>query len=311
MSKYSTIAPTDRGELISHFGKTYEYIKERGVVLDVGCSTGYYSRLLIADKQCVVDGIEIDSDDRAEASKYLRHVFNVNLDNKDWPKKLTDNKYDVIFLGDVIEHVVDASAVLKRLGSMLKAKGVIIISTPNVAHLTIRLELLAGNFEYERTGILDETHLKYFTLGSLSRLITKIGFDIKEIDYSLNDLHPDTVTYQLGLVGLKPNKIFWEQIKNPESRAYQWKMVLKKHDQKSKKPKIMRPPLKPMENNYWFVGQVMSLSKSNNKLAGELVDKNLKLKQANDELRTIRHSIGWRIENVFRKILIKLKSTIR
>ncbi len=302
MSKYSAIAPKKDSELIDHFGSTYKYILTGSSVLDVGCSTGYYGRLLINNKQCEVDGIEIDPKDRAEASRHLRKVFDVNLDSK-WPAALTSSSYDIIFLGDVIEHVLDAKSVLKRLGELLKKDGKIIISTPNIAHLTIRLELLAGSFEYEKTGILDETHLKYFTLGSLTNLIQEAGFNLDEIDYSLNELHPDTINHQLDQVGLKATTAFWEEIKKPEARAYQWKMVISKSTKKSQHKVV--PPRKPMQNNYWFAGQTEKLINENSFLNHELSEHKNALKQVRRELSTTQNSFGYRVERKLKTILKK------
>lgn len=302
MSKYSIIAPKKKADLRSHFGTTYDYIKTKDVVLDVGCSTGYYGRLLIEDKNCIVDGIEIDQKDRLEAQKYLRTVFDINLDNKTWPEQLSKKSYDIIFLGDVIEHVYSAVDVLQKLKALLKPSGKIIISTPNIAHLTIRLELLSGGFAYEKTGILDETHLKYFTLDSLKETVSQAGFNIVETDYSLNDIHPDTITHQLEKVGLKPTKNFWKKIDSPEARAYQWRLVLEESTSKAKKHKST-PRHKPMEDNYWFVGQVKSLNKENAILSAKIAEKDQWIKQVTDELVAARKTLGWRIDNKLKRSL--------
>lgn len=301
MSKYSVIAPNTKDGLKKHFGSTYDYINKEDTVLDVGCSTGYYARLLTDDKGCTVDGIEIDFEDRKEAKKHLRNVFDVDLDSEIWPKKLTSNKYNVIFLGDVIEHVKDASSVLQKLAKILEEDGIIIISTPNIAHITTRLELMGGNFEYEKTGILDETHLKYFTLRSLRKIINDLGFSIVNIDYSSNELHPDTVAHQLSTVGLKPTKKFWEMIKKPEAQAYQWKVVIKKEENVNN----VEPILKPMENNFWYLGQVDDLNKSINSLRSMLDSCDKKISALSTELTKVKTSIGWRIEQKLRSIFLK------
>ena len=302
MSKYSVIAPKSEKELIQHFGSTYEHIQDKAKVLDVGCSTGYYGRLLIEDKDCQVDGIEIDPKDRAEAEKYLNSVYDVNLDKPEWPIALTSNKYDVIFLGDVIEHVLDAENVLLRLGDLLVENGKIIISTPNIAHLSIRMELLLGNFEYERTGILDETHLKYFTLDSLTSIVHATGYTVLETDYSLNELHPDTVKHMLEQAGLRPTQLFWKQMQEPEARAYQWKMVI----QKSGKPYMKaKPILKPMQHNYWFVGQTKQLAAKNAELSSRLEEQVSTLSDTRAELESVKRSFGWRLERKIKSFFSK------
>lgn len=302
MSKYSVIAPKTKEKLVKHFGKTYEFIKNNDLVLDVGCSTGYYARLLIDDKSCIVDGIEIDKEDRAEAKKILRDVYDIDLDRNDWPKNLLSKKYDIIFLGDVIEHVKDASFVLTKLKALLKDNGFIIISTPNIAHITARLELLGGNFEYEKTGILDATHLKYFTLNSLTNLVENTGFQVKEVDYSLNDLHPDSILHHLEQIGLKPNKKFWDAVEKPEARAYQWKIVIEKQDI-HKKIMAKKPPIKPMETNYWFLHQVEVLNQEKKKLESLIDEEKKKVMLLSKDLELAKSSFGWRLQNKLKSIV--------
>jgi hypothetical protein len=100
------------------------------------------------------------------------------------------------------------------------------ISTPNIAHVSIRLELLGGNFEYEPMGILDNTHLKYFTDHSLSEMVKRAGYGIVDKDFTANDFPNDVVKQMLKGYGLTPDKKFWEMISRPDARAFQHKFVL-------------------------------------------------------------------------------------
>lgn len=306
MSKYSKIAPTEENDLIKQFGSTYSYIKKGSIVLDVGCSSGYYANILRKDKGCIVDGIEIDEGDRKKAEKILRKVYNFDLDSKEWPVELTSQQYDVVFMGDVIEHVKGASEVLEKLKNILKKDGVIIISTPNIAHITARLELLSGNFEYETTGIFDETHLKYFTLSSLKRLIENSGFTLQEVDYSLADLMPDLIENWLKKIGLKANDKFWKIVNKPDARAYQYKLVIKKRVGKTKE-KNVKLPTKPIEDKYWFLGQIDYL----NKMAKESLDENHKLKLKIIELETKNTSLKYHISELRIGLQRRIKAKIK
>lgn len=299
MSKYSRIAPTDSSALIHHFGSTYKYIKPGCEVLDVGCSSGYYAGILKNDKDCIVDGIEIDDSDRAKAAKILRSVYNFDLDDDDWPSKLTKSRYDVIFLGDVIEHVKNASFVLNKLKVMLKKNGYIIISTPNITHITTRLELLGGNFEYETTGILDETHLKYFTLNTLKQLASNTGLSIVEIDYSLADLMPDLIDNYLNKLGLTPSERFWKMVDKPEARAYQYKLVLRIQRPGDSKI-VVKLPNKPLEDRSWFLGQIASFSKERE----QHIKRNSELEKSMSELNARDESIRHHLKKT-RKLLLK------
>ena len=87
--------------------------------------------------------------------------------------------FDAIVYGDVLEHLLDPRRVLVELARALGPDGVVVISVPNIAHLYIRLLLLAGRFDYVDQGILDDSHLRFFTARSLRALIAGAGLTIE------------------------------------------------------------------------------------------------------------------------------------
>lgn len=241
MSKYSENMPPSLRDAI---GWMYDYIEPNKTFLDFGCSTGYFGKLIKEAKNNKVYGVEI-SDDIIEARKVLDGVYSFDLDGK-WPEKIYERKYDYLFFGDVIEHLKDPQKALEKCKELLKKDGLLFISTPNVAHISIRLELLGGNFEYESMGILDNTHLKYFTKSSLTQLVADAGYNLKSIDITPND-YPDTViTEWLDKLGLEANEKFWKIVNSPEARAFQYKLVLEKPDGTKKPNESFRKlPTKP------------------------------------------------------------------
>lgn len=86
--------------------------------------------------------------------------------------------FDVVVAGDVLEHLLDPGAVLDRLRPLVKPDGRLLVSLPNVANVTVRLSLLAGRFEYGPRGILDGTHVRFFTRKTGRRLLASHGFTI-------------------------------------------------------------------------------------------------------------------------------------
>ncbi|MHB1864854.1 MAG: class I SAM-dependent methyltransferase [Candidatus Saccharimonadales bacterium] len=238
MSKYSENIPDS---ILGSIGWFIDDIPQNSIVLDVGCSTGYFGSYIKKHKNSIVYGIEI-SDDRYKAEKVLDKVYSFDLDSE-WPKEVYEQKYDVIFLGDVIEHLKDPKKFLIKLHDLINKDGRVYISTPNVAHISTRLELLGGNFEYEDLGILDSTHLKYFTLNSLTNLIHEAGFEIIRMDSSENDYPREVIQKILKSYGLKANNKFWEMIAEPTARAYQFKLVLKVGAQST--ARIIKLPKKP------------------------------------------------------------------
>jgi 2-polyprenyl-3-methyl-5-hydroxy-6-metoxy-1,4-benzoquinol methylase len=92
--------------------------------------------------------------------------------------------FDVIVFADVLEHLRQPDKVLLNLRKYLRADGFMVASLPNIARIDIRLKLILGRFDYGDSGILDKTHLKFFTLSSAKKLFTENGFMIERIDYS-------------------------------------------------------------------------------------------------------------------------------
>jgi 2-polyprenyl-3-methyl-5-hydroxy-6-metoxy-1,4-benzoquinol methylase len=104
-----------------------------------------------------------------------------------------------VLLADVLEHTRNPMSVLKKVGDWLAENGIIILSVPNVAHLSVRLSLLAGRFDYMERGILDKTHLKFFTRNSIDNLLKEIGYSIIERDITPLPL--------LEILGVKRNRM--------------------------------------------------------------------------------------------------------
>jgi len=129
-------------------------------VLDVGCNTGYLGKDLIEKKKCYVFGIDYSKTAIDVAKKYLNKVKVVNLEK--YSNNIND-KFDVIIFADVLEHLKFPEKTLNIYKKLLNPNGVILASIPNIANINTRLKLLLGNWNYTDSGILDETHLKFFT----------------------------------------------------------------------------------------------------------------------------------------------------
>jgi len=304
MSKYSEIAPKDQEKLKEFLGELYTYVKVGDDVLDVGCSTGYFGKLLIETKGCHVDGVEIDPEDAAKAKQILSHVYSFDLD-LEWPKEVYNKKYDVIFFGDVIEHLKYPEQSLRSCLNLLKNGGRLLISTPNIAHISTRLELLTGNFNYESTGILDNTHLRLFTRETLEKLASDSGYKIVDIDYSLVDFSPAVVNRTLKNIGLKSTPQFFEFINRPEARAYQYKLVLQALG-KGEKPAKIKPPLKPIQQHDVLGEEIIDLRSQNTKLLRYIDELSKALDASNKALTDITNSKSWKLMTTAKKPYNKL-----
>lgn len=143
-------------------------------VLEVGTATGYLTSELVK-LGCAVTGIEQDAQMAEIARPYCRNMCVENIEEMEFSRL---GRYDAIVFGDVIEHLRNPRAVLEKLSGLLKPGGKILISIPNVANIWVRLNLLFGRFDYGRVGILDETHLRFFTLKTAKQLVVDSGLDV-------------------------------------------------------------------------------------------------------------------------------------
>jgi len=146
-------------------------------VLDVGCGTGSVSRLIIDACGCTVLGLEPDADRAAVAVSNGVDVIGTEL-TEELISQL--GLFDVVLFADVLEHLVDPFEMLRLAQKFLLVGGAIVASLPNIAHWTVRLNLLRGRFDYQPVGIMDATHLRWFTRRSLYRLFTQAGYRVAE-----------------------------------------------------------------------------------------------------------------------------------
>ena len=174
-------------------------IEEDKRVIDFGCATGNFARLL-CERGCEVTGVELNSKAANVAQKYCKEVIVADLDfislNEHFSEQISDEKFDVAIFGDVLEHLRNPWKVLEETRKLLKPQGYVIASIPNIAHGAIRLALLQGNFQYQPLGILDNTHLRFFTRKTVEHLFEDTGYLIDAIEstklpiYSSSDLIP-------------------------------------------------------------------------------------------------------------------------
>jgi 2-polyprenyl-3-methyl-5-hydroxy-6-metoxy-1,4-benzoquinol methylase len=144
-------------------------------LLDVGAADGLLSGKLTA-RGWRVTGLEVDPGLAQAAGRYCEQVVVANLD-RGVPE--FDTAFEAIVCGDVLEHLADPGRVLSELTRFLAPDGFVVISVPNVAHLIVRLSLLCGRFDYIDRGILDESHLRFFTERSLRGLVAQAGLRVQ------------------------------------------------------------------------------------------------------------------------------------
>jgi O-antigen biosynthesis protein len=153
-------------------------------VIDFGCATGYLARLLRA-RGCEVTGIEINERAAKIAESFCEQVIVADLDYVTLTELLPDQKFDVAVFGDVLEHLRNPWEILEEVRQILTSDGYVVASVPNVGHGAVRLALLNGHFQYEPLGLLDNTHLRFFTRETVIDLFEQSGYTIDKIDPTL------------------------------------------------------------------------------------------------------------------------------
>jgi len=160
---------------------TLNLIGEQKSVVDFGCATGYLARLL-TQRGCSVVGVEISPEAAVIAEQFCERVIVADLDFTPVAEIFPDETFDVAVFGDVLEHLRDPWKMLEQVRSILKPEGYVVASIPNIAHGAIRLALMQGRFDYEKQGILDNTHLRFFTRKSVEDLFENSGYLIDTWD---------------------------------------------------------------------------------------------------------------------------------
>jgi 2-polyprenyl-3-methyl-5-hydroxy-6-metoxy-1,4-benzoquinol methylase len=150
-------------------------------VLDVGCWNGTLGLVLIRDCGAIVDGIERDAEQAAVARSNGYRVVDVADLDLGIPDS-SSRKYDFILFGDVLEHLVHPTVVLADISQRLNPGGKVIVSLPNIAFVGNRLSHLLGRWDYRDYGILDRTHLRFFTRRTMIQLIEGVGLKVARVD---------------------------------------------------------------------------------------------------------------------------------
>lgn len=269
--------------------KIIDLIKCDTEILEFGCSTGYMTKEL-AKKRCNVIGVEFNKLAAEKAQNYCKKIIIGNIEALDYKNELKNSKFDYIIFADILEHLKNPKSVLIKVKQFLKKGGKLIISVPNIAHSSIRLELLTGDFEYEELGILDETHLKYFTKKSIIRLLDSCGYYIIRLDSVSLGLTIETIKKLLKKINIICTPDILNVFNQPEAIAYQYVIassLIKPIDYSI--DNLLLKPLKAMDHTNLEIKKLQNI---------------IKTSEAN--MKKIYNSRGWRIISFLHNIRTKI-----
>jgi len=148
-------------------------------VLEVGCATGRFAEALKARQQVEVTGIELDEDAASAAEARLDHVIVADVETL--AENVFDAEFDCIVCGDVLEHLQAPGRFLKKARRWLAPNGRLVASIPNARHHSVISSLLDGNWTYEPAGLLDDSHLQFFTRRDIMELFQTSGFELRQL----------------------------------------------------------------------------------------------------------------------------------
>jgi 2-polyprenyl-3-methyl-5-hydroxy-6-metoxy-1,4-benzoquinol methylase len=187
-------------------------------VLELGCAGGHVTRAL--NKQaCRVTGIEIDPESAMRASAFAEDVLTADLCDLSWADKLEPQQFDVVLAGDVLEHLTDPLRVLRACRGVLKPDGRLVVSLPNIAHADARLALLQGRFEYRPWGLLDDSHLRFYTKETADQLLRDAGFVPVETNRVIVPVFDSEVELDRDAVS---DSVLRQVLQDPEAETYQF-----------------------------------------------------------------------------------------
>ncbi|MDZ7334585.1 MAG: class I SAM-dependent methyltransferase [candidate division KSB1 bacterium] len=149
-------------------------------VLDVGCGvgvTGQYLKDQMRVKEVV--GIELNAEAAHQARAVLDQVVIGDIQQIELP--FGPDHFDCIICADLLEHLFNPWAVLNKLKAYLKPTGWMLLSVPNVQHWSMIVNLLRGEWRYQHEGILDNTHIRFFTRSSVRDMVEQAGYEIEII----------------------------------------------------------------------------------------------------------------------------------
>ncbi len=149
-------------------------------ILEVGCGSGAtLAQLKRIGKAKRVVGIEISPIAAQRARKMLDAVYQGDIERDSFP--LRRGQFNIILFPDVLEHLIDPWSVLKKMRSYLKPGGKIIVSVPNIRHFTVLRDLIwHGDWRYSDAGIMDRTHLRFFTRRTIIEALELAGYEVEQ-----------------------------------------------------------------------------------------------------------------------------------
>lgn len=205
-----------------------EQIKKGSTVLEFGPANGRLTKYLNRSLGCKMYLVEIDEEAGKEALQYAEDLVVGDAEEYTWLERYQDIRFDYLIFADILEHLRDPRKLLATAKRLLKEDGSVIISVPNLAHNAVLINLLNNNFEYQTTGLLDNTHIHLFTKNGVENMLQQVGlYPVKKFA-TYNKVADCEVKASLSDVS-EISKEYWNN--RPYGEVYQFIYEAKKNQE--------------------------------------------------------------------------------
>lgn len=225
------------------------------MVLDVGTGTGALGEYLSA-RGCVVDGVNYSAEEAELARPSYRDLVLADLEQASLSALLAGRKYDRIVFADVLEHLRDPVRTLADAVSLLEPSGKIVVSVPNIGHVGVVAQLVAGKFPYSDEGILDRTHLRFFTRESLMELLQAAG--LRPLALRTVERLPEETEFRARRVDALSPALVSGMLANPDAFTYQFVVMAGRQGEGGELlegPRLSPPELTFVAQIYWATAE--------------------------------------------------------
>lgn len=207
------------------------WISEGSKILEFGPANGRLTKYLSKEKKCSVVIVEIDENAGQEASQYAleSYIGPLNGDIEQYHWMHTKNMFDYIIFADVLEHLSNPMEVLKRCTEVLCENGEVLVSIPNISHNSIIIDLFNDKFNYDEKGLLDKTHIHFFTKHSFLEMVKEVGLFVYQIEPIYSRVGNNEINNTYFDVPVEMSKLLR---KRKSGSIYQYVIKLGKNEEK-------------------------------------------------------------------------------
>ena len=200
------------------------FVKAGSRVLDLGVGSGTMGQHLQQTLGCHVDGVTINPDEVKVARSVYQRIELLDLEQPGWESHFEPMGYDAIVCADVLEHLAAPERVLAACRRLLRPDGALLVSIPNAAYAGLIADLMRGNFKYGNEGLMDRTHLRFFTRRSFVELVVAHGWSAETVEAIDQPLHETEFTMAFDAL---PPAVGNYLLAQPDANAYQLVFVLR------------------------------------------------------------------------------------